>query len=154
MSLIDWIRGRFYHPIYIYTSEPSLKVTFKEQYIFIYSKNVHSIKEYFYGHLNLFKAGCRSYLENIELAKDIYSYRLAGRMTMIHVFFHNLFKRNKIIIIDACIKFPEFSYTSNSYMVDSEEQMKSFPYKFEGQLFCCNDTSKYFYYSNGEYIEK
>ena len=154
MKTIDKIMGRFYHPVYIYANKALSEATLKERYIFVYSKSINSISDMFYGHINLFKAGCRSYLERIETASDIYRYRLSSNMTMLHVLLHNLFNKNKIVIIDACIDFPEFWYSSNSYVVDNEEQMKNFPYKFEGQIFRCDNTSKYFYYSNGEFTEK
>lgn len=154
MRIFDKIKGRFYHPVYIYTSKALSKATLKERYIFVYSKNIYSITNNFYGHLNLFKAGCRSHLEKVESASDIYTYRFSTNMTMIHVLLHNIFRKNKIVVIDACIEFPEYSYARNAYIVDSEEQMRSFPYKFKGQLFRCDNISKYFYYSNGEYKEK
>lgn len=154
MRTIDKIMKRFYHPVYIYTSRELSKATLKEQYIFVYSKTIHSISDRFYGHINLFKAGCRSYLEKTETASDIYRYRFSSNMTMLHVLIHNLFNRNKIVIINACIDFPEFWYSSNSYIVDDEEQMRNFPYKFKGQIFHCENTSKYFYYSDGKFIEK
>lgn len=154
MRVIDKIEGRFYHPVYIYTSKVLPEATLKERYIFVYSKSIHSITNNFYGHLNLFKAGCRSHLEKVETASDIYTYRFSTNMTMIHVLLHNIFRKNKIVVIDACIEFPEYSYGSNTYIVDNEEQMKNFPYKFKGQRFYCIDISKYFYYSNGEYKER
>ena len=153
MGLIDRVRGILYHPVYIYTNKASQEVSLKEKYIFVYSKNIYSIKDNFYGNLSLFKAGCRSYLERVEIASDSYIYRLSDNITMLHVLLHNLFNKNKIAIINGCVDFPVFSYTTGSYMVDNKEQMENFPYKFKGQLFFCSNISRYFYYFNNEFIE-
>lgn len=149
MSVTNRIMGSLYHPSYVYTNNMVPESVQNHEYVFVYSKDYNSIKSNISGHLNLFKAGCMSHIDK-DSAEGNYdrSYKCT---TLFHVLLHNIFKKNKIIIINGCMDFPVFSYSTKSYMVDNSDQMKNFPYKFKGQLFFCSDTSKYFYYTDNEF---